>query len=483
MDKNYRAIRTRYVLLLYLIIAAGAVSLGLAVGAAVVLISKLTSTAAAVLPGVISGAAVALAAFAVALVPLYPTEKRIARYLDGRLGLSERVGTMVSLAGCEGELCELQRADTEAALAARERTLISPRLLWLLVLPVLAAALLITAIAVPAREEDVPADVGGGEAEESWALTDWHVTALRALIEEVEASAMAQSGKDTVVAELEDLIVRLGYVDTVRTMKATVIESMVKIAAVADGLNSFPELARALVSSPVAYVKAYGEALGSLADPIIESKYHELRAGFTYEAMAGGALSELSSGIVAALATSGIDGADELYGLISAFAASLGELSEAVGTMAEADALAAITAAFDTSAGALSGNLAAQGANLDTATKTNNTLMLIFGIARDELPDELKHSDSAGAGTVGGDYEEKDDEVITDGGKGTGEVIYGSNDAVLDVESDEHVIYGDLLAIYDALKSAELDERELSDAMREFISKYFDDLYYSDENK
>jgi hypothetical protein len=174
---------------------------------------------------------------------------------------------------------------------------------------------------------------------------------------------------------------------------------------------------------------------------------------------------------------------DEIRIITEAFCASLLQLSAEATALGETDATERLKEIFDAAAGSLSSELAIQNANLVTAAKTNNTLMLIFGIARSELPDDLKYADGSGSGTTGGNYEEKDDEVITDGGKGSGDVVYGSDDAVFDPERDEHVVYGDILAQYDALKSTELEDRELSDALREFIGKYFDDLYYSEEEK
>ena len=479
MRSTYEAIRRKYSVCLILIISLISVSLGVCVGASVAVALKLTAVEPSYVSAYVSGICTAVITAAALLVPFYPTEKRAARYLDKRLGLNERVGTMVSFAGDGSDIAALQREDTERMLSENGSPLF-PRRVWIaLAVPALAVALALCAVLVPAKAAEQP-DVGTDTEDEAWVLTDWHITAIRALIEEVRESDMESDGISRVVSELEALIVKLGAVQTVTLMKQTVIDTMLKIADVASDLNSFPEFARVAVSSPVASVKAYGEALGTLADPIIESGYHELRAGFKHENMQA-ELAAFASGLSDVLSMAEISEDDEIRTITEAFCASLNELAVAAAGMSEADATARLKEIFDAAAGSLSSELALQNANLVTASKTNNTLMLIFGIARSELPDDLKYADGAGSGTTGGDYEEKDDEVITDGGKGSGDVIYGSDDAVFDPEKDEHVVYGDILAQYDALKSTELEDRELSEALREFIGKYFDDLYYSEE--
>ncbi len=482
MGKNFKALLQKQLAVILIAVIGSACSLGVIAAAAYVLIAKLAVGEASVGIAVAVGLCSACAVAAIALPLTLPTEKRAARRLDRSLSLGQRAETMLAFRGSSGMLIDMQREDAEDVLGKRCRDRLFPYRLWLLmILPVVAACLVISAALVPSKAPP-SRDDDGGPAPEIWELTSWHVSALRALIEEVRASDMQQSGKDGIIQELELVIADLEPIKTVPGMKERVIDAMIVIDTVADELNSFSKTAGSLVSSADPKVKKYGEALGSLSDPIIESKYEELKASFTYEGISD-ELRSFSSGITRALSTSNVDAEDELYIALNELAEALSELSSSLDGETEDEARSALGAVFDSSAERLSVILSVQYVNRTVANDTNNELMYIFGITEDELPDELKYSDDTEAGAAGGDYEEREDEVITDGGKGSGEVVYGSDDAVLDPETDEHVSYGELLAGYDSLKSTELEERTLSDAIKEFIAKYFDKLYYDDEEK
>jgi predicted transcriptional regulator len=73
-------------------------------------------------------------------------------------------------------------------------------------------------------------------------------------------------------------------------------------------------------------------------------------------------------------------------------------------------------------------------------------------------------------------------EVIGGGGKGSGEVIYGSDDAIYYPKDETHVKYGDVIDEYNGQKVTDMEERPLSDEIKAFIDKYFSDLYYKDKN-
>ena len=461
--------------MVYAVMLCAATSAALATGSVYAAVLKLTEIEPSLAPAFIAGGIAAAVALVISALFLFPTEKRVARALDGKLGLNERVSTMLALSGDEGGMAQLQRSDTESALAASSaRALISRWLIAPALSLFISVCLLFAAILVPTRTLPPPED--NTAEDEAFVFTDWHLTALRALIEEVKASDMQKAGIDAVVSELESLIVRLGAVTTRPAMLSEVFESMRKINGTADGLNSFSDTVKALLSSPDKSVKEYAESLGSLTDPIVESKYMGLLASLTGEG-AKENIGAFAASLAAVLKTSALDEGDALRLAISGFADGLSALDQ----LADAEIKAAAEELFSAHAEALSPCIATQAANRRVADGTCSELMLIFGIAKDELPEDLLYSDELESGSTGGDYEEREDDVITDGGKGSGDVIYGSDDAIFDPESDSHVPYGDVLAIYDALKSGELDERELSDEMREFIKKYFDDLYYSDE--
>ena len=156
MRSTYEAIRRKYSVCLILIISLISVSLGVCVGASVAVALKLTAVEPSYVSAYVSGICTAVITAAALLVPFYPTEKRAARYLDKRLGLNERVGTMVSFAGDGSDIAALQREDTERMLS-ENRSSLFPRCVWIaLAVPALAVALALCAVLVPAKAAEQP---------------------------------------------------------------------------------------------------------------------------------------------------------------------------------------------------------------------------------------------------------------------------------------------------------------------------------------
>lgn len=483
MTQNFLRLKRRQTVFVAVSVILLAILAAVSAASVYVIIAKLTTESVAYGPAFLIGAAASLITAAVLLPILMPTNKRAAKRIDESFDMHEGVRTMLEFSQSEGDMVELQRTSTERALSeASSSGLLSKKLLYLLVVPVLSVALLVAAVLVPAREPEVPSGGGGGDDIPVFELTDWHIAAIRAIIEDVRASGLDEVGKSEVTSALEKLISDLGYVDTVPEMKETVIGAMVKIDKTALKLNTFVPFVKELAASSSAVAKKYAEALGSLSDPISENKYQELIASIGYSEIKSSALA-LADALSAALDKSGAVPGDALYSAVADFGEKLSALAAGAEGMSEDEAKAALALTLDGAAESISAVMSAQYVNRSVCNDANTRLMNIFGISRDELPEELKYSDGTESGTVGGDYTEKDDEVITDGGKGSGEVIYGSDDCVLDTEKDEHVPYGEILARYDAIKAGELDERTLSDELREFIEKYFSDLYYSEEDK
>lgn len=147
----------------------------------------------------------------VAVLLLRMSDRRLARRMDDELSLNERVQTMLTFADSDECIPQLQRADTEARLAAIPTKQLAFSGLWLyILLPVLTAALLVGAILVPARAENRPTPApDGGETETQSPpreITDWEWKALDELIAYVQASgADAEIMKPRTVTALENL--------------------------------------------------------------------------------------------------------------------------------------------------------------------------------------------------------------------------------------------------------------------------------------
>ncbi len=461
-------------------------ALGLALGAltaaGIAIAQKLAALSPDLMLCVGAGAGVAVIVIAIAFLVAFPTEKRVAKRLDDQLSLNEKVQTMLAFRGEQGAMLDMQREDTEHILGAVTSKRLRRKRAWLgAVLPVLAVAVLLTAFVMPVRTESATPGEDNESENEAWELSEWHVTAVRALIDMVKASDMVEDGKGEVVQTLEKLIADLKYVDTKTQMKQTVTTAMVKIDAVTDGINTYTALVRAMKSSTSPKLKELAEAIGTPADPILESKYQALKASLEGDAIKAD-VNSLSTALLVAADAAKVTETDPLYVALQQFSQALAAFAKTVDELGEEERGTALTRVFESAAEQMSPALSQQGINRATTDTTNNELMSIFGIAWNDLPDELKYPDDEEASTEDNEQQEQEDEVIGGGGKGSGEVIYGSDDAIYYPKDETHVKYGDVIDEYNGQKVTDMEERTLSDEIKAFIDKYFADLYYKDKN-
>ena len=461
-------------------------ALGLALGAltaaGIAIAQKLAALSPDLLLCVGAGACVAVIVIAVALLVAFPTEKRVAKRLDDQLSLNEKVQTMIAFRGEQGAMLDMQREDTEQSLGAVTSRQLRCKRAWLgAVLPVLAVAVLLTAFVMPVRTESATPGEDNESENEAWELSEWHVTAVRALIDMVKASEMVEDGKSEVVQTLEELIADLKYVDTKTQMKQTVTTAMVKIDAVTDGINTYTALVRAMKSSTSPKLKELAEALGTPADPILESKYQALKASLEGDELKAD-VNSLATALSVAADAAKVTETDPLYVALQQFSQALTAFAKTVDELGEEERGTVLMRVFESAAEQMSPALSQQGINRATTDTTNNELMSIFGIAWNDLPDELKYPDDEEASTEDNEQQEQEDEVIGGGGKGSGEVIYGSDDAIYYPKDETHVKYGDVIDEYNGQKVTDMEERTLSDEIKAFIDKYFADLYYKDKN-
>lgn len=481
MNHNFEKIKRKFRRAATLRFALLGIASGAVVAAALVIVQKLISTEPNLLVAMAIGGAIALFVAGGLLLLCYPTEKRIARALDDRAALGEKVQTLVQFKNESSDMLEIQRQDTEELLATIPFKRMRDRHAWRrVILPLLAAVVTVTAVLLPVRTES-SAPVGDVPGEEDvWQLTEWHITAVRALIEEVKASNMQQPGRESVVELLEKLLADLEYVTSKAVMKRTVMDCMVRVNAITDGINTYTLMARAMRDGGNAKVKELADAIGTPSDPLIESKYQALKASLSSDGTSE-TIRQFAIAISVAIETVGAPAEDALYVSLAEYSEQLVTLSQQMNEMDEREMASALSGVFDSAAERIGAALQQQGINRQTTDRVLDGLMSIFGISWNELPDELKYSNDEEAATKDEQYEEKEDELVG-GGKGNGEVIYGSDDAVYDPKQEAHVKYGDVIDEYNGQKVTDMQERPLTDEQKEFIDKYFADLYYKENN-
>ncbi len=150
------------------------------------------------LGGAVSGGSVAFFCFRT-------DDKKIAARIDGELRLNERVQTALAYQSEEGEMHDLQRADTASALAGVQK--LSFRNLGLTIVLAVVLALGVCTLPIVAVYADAGGDTGVTEpVDPPREVTDWEWQALDELIEYVKASEKADTvAKTGIVSELEGL--------------------------------------------------------------------------------------------------------------------------------------------------------------------------------------------------------------------------------------------------------------------------------------
>ncbi len=461
-----------------------ALSLGIIAASVYVIFLKFAALTPNILIFALIGIAVFAAAFGVLLLVIRPTDKRLAVRLDRKLSLGEKVQTMVEFDGKSGDMIEVQRADTNRIISSTPRKALADKKPYLhIIAPLLAIALILPAFLMGVKKPDVPPVPEVPEnTSDVWELTDWHIMSVRLLIDDVNASALTSDGKSKITYELEGLLSDLANVTSRTKMTQTVIDVMIEIDGVVDGINTFSSVNAALKNSVSARVKELAVALGTPSDPILESKFSQLQKNMLQE-NAEDELNNFSAALKLVYETAGdAEKSDKLYLSLKSFADAAEELADVIAAPDFAgDKEALFTALFSAAGEKMSEALMEQKKNRDVSDNTINGLMSIFGIEYSEIPEELKYGDDGEAGGVSGENPDKNDDehIVTGGGKGEGETLYASDDMIFDKDEGEHVKYGDVIDSYDVKKTDVVNNSSLPDNVKDAISKYFGDLYYN----
>ncbi len=485
MENNFKKLKNKLRFWAIFKCALFGVALAVIAASAYVIVQKFMTVLPQAITASVIGISTALVSFGIGIAIVRPTEKRLAKIIDERLSLGEKVQTMVAFRNDTSVMANIQREDTEEILSAADKNKLRSSRWWVSLIPsLLAATLAVTAFVLPVKTPDPITPPGTDIQNDVWELTEWHIMRMRTLIEKVEKSEMVDDGKSRVVDILEALITSLEDVKSNSQMKTIVIDAMIRIDGVTDGINTFTSVVRAMRQSSNTSVFGFSETIGIPSDPITESKYQALRVSFKKE-NATSELTFFAKDLMNSLNGTGISRDDALYIAIKDYSDALEAFSDSIDKLTEDEYSSGLTKIFEASAEKISLALTEQNQNRVTSDSTNRELMEIFDVEWAELPEELRNPNDEEAGTFDGSYDDtnKDEELVGNGGGlGGGDVLYGSNDAVYDPDRGEKVVYGEIIDKYDGKKTTELDERSFSDELREWIDDYFSDLYYNDKN-
>lgn len=428
--------------------------------------------------GAAIGAVAGLLVGAVLFVLLYPYKKRLARKLDRELCLREGVQTMLAYRDREDDIMVLQRKQTEQKLQSIPTKKLKVKNVWTcLVCLVLAMGLTVTAFAIPAKIPAPPEP----PVDPPFELSEWDVIALKNLIEEVKASTVTEPAKGETVTALESLLEALYKTETQSRMKTLVIDTAVDIRHSVAGVVSIRSFSPILSASGSSYTRALEQALGKADQTEFKAALDAIVAGINEDKEFDVAIHVLSEELRMAVRNAGVRQEDALYIELDRLSNTLANVADQLGSYTLTWGRMQVSDAFNVAYSEMGKAMTQQRYDGEMGDYVVDKLLSIFGISKDELPSDGTSSDE-GPQTPGDYEDDDDDQSISDGGLGSGELIVGSQDVIYDPYKGEYVKYSEVIDIYNAIFLENKIDGVLSEEMAELIEKYFTALF-SPSNK
>lgn len=415
---------------------------------------------------ILCGVGAALAVTGLLFLILRPGKKRLARRLDRKLQLNEKVQTMVAFEGESGEMYSLQREHTDAILAETPlKRLKMMRGVWFSsVATVLSLAALVTVILIPQKQAAEPVTPEGPPQKEEtpFEVSEWQLIRLQNLIKEVKESDMTEGARASVVLSLETLLAELPEVKTVSAMKNAVADVIVEVRAVVRETNTYRAISDTLKRGERSPILKLGDTLSLPERTDLRDRLKEIRDEVKKDADKE-SLTELSKELAWLLGRTSVSSKDPLLGTLNALAAAIGQAAEA------GESIPLIDAAFEALFLSANGALADQVADRTVGEHVVAELMDIFALSKEDVPDNGEDSSDPSDE----ENDKKDENIVGEGGIGTGEMLFGSDDTIYDPDGHTHVKYGEVIFDYYALVLDAIQNGELSEEWKQYIGDYF----------
>lgn len=454
------------------------------------------------------GAGVFLLIFISFYLLLRTSDKKLARQLDSRLSLREKVQTALAFEGEEGGMIELQREDAQRTLGNIKTRKFRVKRVWIYFLAlILGAAILFAGFSAPNKRDWEPPEVII-----PFEISEVQIAGIEELIRYTTESSMEEPYRSEVTAALTTLLGELKAATTEPEMEASVAKAITEIAGITYDSSSMTEILNAMWSTEDENIRALAKALNTSywTEPDwgdFAEKYSALRESFTKVQDEVEPAEESASEPEApteeelmtrlkwrvetftlklgnALVSSKINESDILYSSLNKLinGSADGEFGgiSAVASGIEGktleDASEEIDGVFGYMTDELYATISTQKTNTNVGEYVLKKLSTLFGVPVPlfERPEFAKNGGSSDS-----EDDFKDDEEGNNGG-GIGEgVVFGSDDLVLDPLTGQYVEYGTLLANYNALMIEKLgnDKYGYTEEQKRAIEKYFALLY------
>lgn len=474
MSKEFLRFKRKMRLGVILRALAFGLGLGVLVASGLWLLTKLELLSRPVILCWLLGGIVGVAAFGLVFALSFPSDKRLAKRIDQKLELGEKVQTMVEFREDQSFMVSLQKSSTEEILKNTPYKKIRGKHAWAhCILPVIACGALVATMLIPVGAFVTPEVI----EDPAYNLTAWQEQALRDLIKEVQESDMEVSPKEKVVNELSGLLGKMKSINKESEMKAAVLSTIQKVDSIVDGHNTYRIVAEKLMASEHAAVKEMGGYLNDLNSIALSEYLEQLEEDLIADP---NAVTSLSSALDAATDGMLVSSADGFFSALEKFHASLGTAASITDATAREEAL---HTAFSDVIQDLNLPLLCQYANERVGHNTIRRLMEIFGISASELPaGTLPEKDPSEGGDSSFD-DGRDDDKNNSGGIGSGDMLYASNDTIYYPDDNIYTEYGKVINEYYAKIAEKIVDGNLSDEMKEILSDYYAILFDGSGNK
>ena len=403
--------------------------------------------------------------FGLLFLVLFPRKLKVAKRLDKELNLNQKVQTMIEFENVDTPMINLQKEDTLNILSNISLKKLAMKFsVFFFVLIGFACALGVTVIAVENYEE--PPIIEPVIEQPKYDLDNWTVRALLDLIEVVKTSNVQTDLKEPVISNLENLLDVLETVEYEKDMIDEVNKVIKDIDYRLDVANSCNEIFTEVKSSESPIVKELVTQINALnitnVNNVIENFYIYLCGD---DKTIEEALKAIDDDFKQVIKKSNLNQNDPLVKELFEFAEDLSDSTDA----------SFVQAAINAHKENIVNLVKQQTENKNIITFVLDQLRIIFGLNSSDV-------DGGGSGTdtnnptVNPTEPPKVNEFENQGGYGTGDVLFGSDDIIFDIEKGS-VEYGEVINKYYGELVGMFNDGTIPQEYKEVFDKYFDTLF------
>lgn len=414
---------------------------------------------------------VCLVTFGLLFLILKPNDVKVAKRLDKELKLNEKVQTMIEYKDKDELMISVQREDTLNILSKTSIKNISMKFgILFFIIIILSMSLTVTSLVIPGYEEPehVHEFIDGvcscgkiEEVEPDYNLDNWTVKAILELIEEVKKSSMNDELKQKYISKLNSLITDLETVTLEKDVKALVESTIKYIEVELDKVNTNNEVYTILKESNF-------NAILQIALQINLLKPNELKLLLESVIItisgSSPAINELRPEFLDLLTESNLDKEDNLYKALVTYAEAINNCADKDPSV---DVNDRVIEAVRNNLQPIVDEITYQAENKRVAVVVIDGLEAIFKL------NDVEIEDSEIDKLPGNDEDDnKQNNQSGQGGLGTGDYLFGSDDLFFDPEKGI-IKYGDVYFEYYGDLLSKFEDGTLPEELREFFDYYF----------